>query len=90
MLNISVFRLIGFLDSRIKRSKRTDRLSGQFFIRIFSYSGVVRLPRTLSDMHTVFVLDTNGGAEEIRTLARYKPTDGFQDRSLEPLGYCSV
>lgn len=23
-------------------------------------------------------------------LLGYKPTDGFQDRSLEPLGYCST
>ncbi len=36
--------------------------------------------------------DTNQMAEQKRfeLLLGYKPTDGFQDRSLEPLGYCSI
>ena len=30
-----------------------------------------------------------GGGIEIRTRAGYEPTVGFQDRSLQPLGYAS-
>lgn len=31
-----------------------------------------------------------GGGEEIRTLAGFDPTAGFQDQSLQPLGYASM
>ena len=33
---------------------------------------------------------STGGEIEIRTLAGIAPPDGFQDRSLEPLGYFSI
>lgn len=32
----------------------------------------------------------NGGGGGIRTLARCDPAAGFQDQSLQPLGYASV
>ncbi len=33
---------------------------------------------------------SNGGGGGIRTLARCDPAAGFQDQSLQPLGYASV
>lgn len=36
------------------------------------------------------VLFSMAEQKRFELLLGYKPTDGFQDRSLEPLGYCSI
>ena len=46
--------------------------------------------KKIADIEVSAICDFRGGGEEIRTLAGFDPTAGFQDQSLQPLGYASM
>ena len=70
--------------------------NGWYQSKVFSYQIAVcdtkKWPKRkkIADIQVSAICDFRGGGEEIRTLAGFDPTAGFQDQSLQPLGYASM